>query len=112
MRVCLINPPRIQPKLWGNLGILQPMEIAYVAALLERQHQVQIIDSANEGWKNFEQIDETKCRQGLTNKDLEARIKQFSPDVVGVTVSFSGWWKTAYEVCSLVKSNDKDVITC
>lgn len=111
MRVCLINPPRIQPKLWGNLGILQPMEIAYVAALLEKQHEVQIIDSANEGWKNFEQIDETKCRQGLTNKDLAARIKQFSPDVVGVTVSFSGWWKTAYEVCSIAKSNNKDVIT-
>ena len=87
------------------------MDIAYVAALLEKQHEVHIIDSANEGWKNFEQIDETKCRQGLTNKDLAARIKQLSPDVVGVTVSFSGWWKTAYEVCSIVKSHDKDVVT-
>jgi len=111
MRVCLINPPRIQPKLWGNLGILQPIETAYVAALLEKQYAVHIIDSANEGWKNFEQIDETKCRQGLTNKDIEARIKQWSPDVVGITVSFSGWWRTAYEVASIVKNYDKDVVT-
>jgi anaerobic magnesium-protoporphyrin IX monomethyl ester cyclase len=111
MRICLINPPRIQPKLWGNLGILQPMDIAYVAALLEKQHQVQIIDAANEGWKNFEQIDETKCKQGLTNKEIETRIKQLSPDIVGITVSFSGWWNTAYQVASTVKNVDKDVIT-
>lgn len=108
MRVCLINPPRIQPKFWGNLGILQPMDIAYVAALLEKEHQVSVIDSANEGWKNFEQIDETKCRQGLTSKVLAARVKQLKPDVVGITVSFSGWWRTAYEVASTVKAYDKD----
>jgi anaerobic magnesium-protoporphyrin IX monomethyl ester cyclase len=111
MRICLINPPRIQPKLWGNLGILQPLDIAYVAALLEKQHEVRIIDAANEGWKNFEQIDGTKCRQGLKNKEIEARIKQWSPDVVEITISFSGWWKPAYEVASIAKNIDKDVIT-
>jgi len=111
MRICLINPPRIQPKLWGNLGILQPLDIAYVAALLEKQHEVRIIDAANEGWKNFEQIDETKCRQGLRNKEIENRIKKWLPDVVGITISFSGWWKTAYEVASTVKNVDNDIIT-
>ena len=111
MRICLINPPRIQPKLWGNLGILQPLDIAYVAALLEKRHEILIIDAANEGWKNFEHIDETKCRQGLRNREIEDRIKKWSPDAVGITVSFSGWWKTAYEVASTVKNLDKNVIT-
>src|SRR4030067_3757767 len=111
MRVCLINPPRIQPKLWGNLGILQPLDIAYVAALLEKQHEVHIIDAANEGWENFEQIDGTKCQQGLKNKEIAARIRQWSPDVVGITISFSGWWKSASEVASIVKDIDKDIIT-
>jgi anaerobic magnesium-protoporphyrin IX monomethyl ester cyclase len=110
MRICLINPPRVQPKLWGNLGILQPLDIAYVVALLEKQHEVRIIDAANEGWKNFEQIDGTKCRQGLKNNEIATRIKQWSPDVVGITVSFSGWWKPAYEVASIAKNIDKDVI--
>jgi magnesium-protoporphyrin IX monomethyl ester (oxidative) cyclase len=111
MRICLINPPRIQPKLWGNLGILQPLDIAYVAALLEKQHEVRIIDAANEGWKNFEHIDETRCRQGLKNKEIEDRIKKWLPDVVGITISFSGWWKTAYEVASIVKNVDNDITT-
>jgi len=87
------------------------LEIAYVAALLEKQYEVHIIDAANEGCKNFEQVDGTKCRQGLKNKEIAVRIKQWSPDVVGVTISFSGWWKTAYEVASTVKSIDKDITT-
>jgi len=111
MRVCLINPPRIQPKSWGKPSVFQPLDIAYVAALLEKQHEVQIIDAPNEGWKNLELIDGTKYRQGLDNKEIATRIRRWSPDVVGITIPFSGWWKPAYEVASLVKSIDKDVIT-
>src|SRR3990170_4743399 len=111
MRVCLINPPRIQPKLWGKPSVFIPLDIAYVAALLEKQHEVHIIDTANEGWNNLELVDRTKYRQGLKNKEIAARIRQYSPDVIGITIPFSGWWKPAYEVASIVKSIDKDVIT-
>src|SRR3990170_2965045 len=111
MRVCLINPPRIQPKLWGKPSVFQPLDIAYVAALLEKRHEVHIIDTANEGWNNLELIDRTKYRQGLKNKEITARIKQCSPDVVGITIPFSGWWKSASEVASIVKDIDKDIIT-
>jgi anaerobic magnesium-protoporphyrin IX monomethyl ester cyclase len=111
MRVCLINPPRIQPKSWGKPSVFQPLDIAYVAALLEKQHKVQIIDAPNEGWKNLELIDETKYRQGLENKEIAIRVKRWSPDVVGITIPFSGWWKPAFEIASLVKSIDKDVVT-
>ena len=31
MRVCLINPPRIQPKARGKPSVHQPMDLAYVA---------------------------------------------------------------------------------
>jgi hypothetical protein len=111
MRVCLINPPRIQPKSWGKPSVAQPLDIAYVAALLEKQHKVHIIDAPNEGWKILEEIDGTKYRQGLTNKEIADRIRQWSPDVVGITIPFSGWWKPAYEVTSIAKSIDKDIIT-
>jgi anaerobic magnesium-protoporphyrin IX monomethyl ester cyclase len=110
MRVCLINPPRIHPKLWGKPSVFQPLDIAYIAALLEKQHEVRIIDAPTEGWKNLEEIDGTKYRQGLSNKEIAIRVKQWSPDVVGITVPFSGWWKSAYEVVSAVKSINKDII--
>ena len=112
MRVCLINPPRIQPKLWGKPSILQPLDIAYVAAVLEKQHAVQIIDAPNEGWEHLEEIDGTKYRQGLTNQEIAARIKQWKPDVVGITIPFSGWWNPASEVASIVKGIDKEHHYC
>jgi magnesium-protoporphyrin IX monomethyl ester (oxidative) cyclase len=87
------------------------LDIAYVAALLERQHKVCIIDVPTEGWRNLEEIDGKRYRLGLTNKETSARIKQWSPDLVVITVPFSGWSKTAFDVASAAKSIDKDITT-
>jgi anaerobic magnesium-protoporphyrin IX monomethyl ester cyclase len=111
MRVCLINPPRIHPRSWGKPTVYQPLGIAYVAAVLEKQHKVSIIDSPTEGWRNLEQIDETKYRQGLKNEEIADRIRRWSPDIVGINIPFSGWSKAAFEVASVVKSIDKDITT-
>jgi anaerobic magnesium-protoporphyrin IX monomethyl ester cyclase len=101
----------MHPKLWGKPNVFQPLGIAYVAAVLEGQHKVGIIDSPTEGWRNLQQIDGTKYRVGLRNEEIEARIKRFSPDVVGINIPFSGWSKGAFEVASIVKNIDKDIIT-
>ena len=53
MRVCLINPPRIQPKAWGKPNVFPPIVLASVAAVLEKKHSVSIIDAPTEGWKNL-----------------------------------------------------------
>jgi magnesium-protoporphyrin IX monomethyl ester (oxidative) cyclase len=109
MRICLINPPRIHPKSWGIPGAFQPLDIAYVAAVLEKNHKVQIIDSPTEGLPSFEQFDETKYRIGLKEEELEKRIKHWSPDLVGITVPFSGWSKTAFETVASVKKVDENI---
>ena len=111
MRVCLINPPRIHPKSWGRPSVFQPLDLAYIAALLEMQHEVCIIDAPTEGWKNLEEIDGMRYRQGLTNDEISRRVRNWSPEVVGLTIPFSGWWKPATEVFSAVKEVDKDITT-
>jgi len=111
MRICLINPPRIHPKSWGKPNVYQPLELAYVGAVLERQHEVSIIDAPTEGRKNLEDIAGTKYRVGLANEEIASRLKRWSPDVVEIHIPFSGWWKAAYEVASTVKDIDKDIIT-
>jgi anaerobic magnesium-protoporphyrin IX monomethyl ester cyclase len=111
MRVCLINPPYIHPRLWGMPYLLPPLGMAYVAAVLEKQHKVHIIDAHVEGWANVKQIDETRNRIGLSYEDIEARVRKFSPDVVGVTVHFSGWSSMAYDIASMVKRIDKNIVT-
>ncbi|MDG6223379.1 MAG: radical SAM protein [Candidatus Bathyarchaeota archaeon] len=111
MRVCLINPPRIHPKVWGQPTVYQPLSIAYVAAVLEKQHEVIIIDAPTEGWRNSVDIDETNSKVGLTNEQIAEKIKQFSPDIAGVSIPFSGWSKAAFEVVSVIKNVDKDITT-
>ncbi len=111
MRVCLINPPRLHPKLWGKPNVFQPLGIAYVAAVLEKQHKVRIIDSPTEGWGNLQQVDGRKYRVGLTNTEIMNRISQWAPDVVGINIPFSGWSKGAFEIASIVKETDKDIVT-
>lgn len=111
MRICLINPPRLHPKSWGKPNVFQPLELAYVAALLEKEHKVTIIDAPTEGRLNLEEVDETKYRVGLSRQEIEDRLRRWSPDVVEIHIPFSGWWKTAYEVVSAVKSIDKDITT-
>ncbi len=87
------------------------MDIAYSAALLEKEHKVTVVDAPTEGWKTLADFDEKRFRLGLTNEEIAARVKQWSPDLTVITVPFSGWWKTAFEAASAVKSVDKDIPT-
>jgi len=111
MRVCLINPPRIQQKLWGKPAAFQPLDIAYVAAVLEKEHAVSIIDCPTEGWRNLQEINGVKYRLGLSKEEIAARIGKWKPNLVVITVPFSGWWQTAFETASAVKSVDPDIKT-
>ncbi len=111
MRVCLINPPRIQPKAWGKPNVFPPIALASVAAVLEKKHQVNIIDAPTEGWENLEEIDETKYRVGLSAQTIRERIRQWNPDVAVVEIPFSGWSKTAFEIVSIAKACNKDIVT-
>jgi len=110
MRVCLINPPRIQPKAWGKPNVFPPIVMASVAAVLEKKgHAVSIIDAPTEGWENLLELDATKYRVGLSAETIEARISQWKPDLVIVEIPFSGWSKTAYEVVSIAKKARKNI---
>jgi anaerobic magnesium-protoporphyrin IX monomethyl ester cyclase len=109
MRVCLINPPRIQPKAWGKPNVFPPIVLASVAAVLEKKHVVSIIDAPTEGWRTLVEMDETKYRVGLSAQTIANRIGEWNPDVVIVEIPFSGWSKTAFEVVNAVKATKKGI---
>ncbi len=111
MRICLINPPRIQPKTWGEPSVYQPMDLVYVAAVLEKKHDVCIIDVPTEGWKKLQDIGGTRIRQGLTNDEIAVRIRKWKPDMAVITVPFSGWSRAAFETAAIVKQVNQDIVT-
>jgi anaerobic magnesium-protoporphyrin IX monomethyl ester cyclase len=110
MRVCLINPPRIQPKVWGKPNVFPPIVMATVASVLEKKHEVSIIDAPTEGWENLEELDESKYRVGLSSQAIAARLGEWKPDVAILEIPFSGWSKTAFEVAGTVKKVNKNTV--
>ena len=79
-------------------------------------YTVQIIDAVYEGWDNdkyyFTAEDGSIInRYGLDIADLEKRIIEQDPDIVGITVPYSHQWGNAREVADLVKKIDSRIVT-
>ena len=87
------------------------MDLVYVAAVLEKRHEVCIIDAPTEGWNKLEEIGGNKIRQGLTKEEIATRIRKWSPEMAVITIPFSGWSPAAFETASLVKEVNKNIVT-
>lgn len=111
MHVCLVNPPRIQPKAWGKPNVFPPIGLAYVAAVLEKAHRVSVIDAPTEGWRTLDDAGGNTYRVGLSDAQIAEKLGEWAPDVVGIEVPFSGWSRTAFAVAAIAKSISKDVVT-
>ncbi len=87
------------------------MDLIYVAAVLEKNHDVCIIDAPTEGWRKLQDIGGNRIRQGLTKDEIAARIRQWKPEMTVITVPFSGWSRAAFETATIVKQVNKNIIT-
>jgi magnesium-protoporphyrin IX monomethyl ester (oxidative) cyclase len=85
------------------------MDLAYVAAMLEKTHEVQVIDIPNEGWEILVEMEGAMYRQGLKKEVVADRIKSFKPEIVVMPIPFSGWARAAFQVAATVKSVDKGI---
>ncbi len=83
--------------------------MASVAAVLEKNHIVSIIDSPTEGWENLLELDETKYRVGLSAETIAERVAKWNPEVVGLEIPFSGWSRTAFEVAATAKKVNPNI---
>ncbi len=91
---------------------MPPLGLAYIAAVLERDgHEVQIIDCVAEGFDNLQLQADGRRRCGVQGAELQQRILDFVPRIVGVSCLFTAQAKSAYDVCRLAKSTGLDLIT-
>src|SRR3989338_167903 len=117
-RILFIQPPAFSWRLdRADINPKPPPGAAYIAAVLEREgYEVGILDAFVEGWfrKAVPLEDDPQNvpsdaieRVGLTFKEIAERIKEFKPDVVGVTNLFTCQRKNAHAVCRTVKEIDR-----
>lgn len=106
MKILLINPAfdYYSP----HLLIKEPLSLAYLAAYLRKHgYCTAILDAAASEVKKNGAV----WHYGLSKQDVIHRIKEFKPDIVGITCPFSLRIDTALEIARSAKEISKTIIT-
>lgn len=106
MKILLINPPFNYFS--RHLLFNEPLSLGYLAAYIRKfGYSVSILDGAAGGIINQGNF----YRYGLKDSEVKKRIKEYKPDLVGITCAFSLRIDAALRVAKLVKKVDKNIIT-
>jgi len=111
MRILFISHPiTIEPGHEENFGAYPPLGLAYIAATLENAgHEVKIIDGFAEGIHVKQQCDD-RIKIGLKDESILAQIKEFVPNIVGISNNFTTFYEDAHDLAALIKINFPEVI--
>lgn len=129
MKILLINPPI--EDFYFTPSRAYPLNLLYLAASLrDRGHQVKIINALEtsrqtislpkqfEYLKQYYQPNESPfClfdqfyHFGLSWDELSRQIKQYQPDLAGISANFSPYFDCGKQVAKLVKTINSEIIT-
>lgn len=111
-KILLIIPPANIYDGCKDINPIPPIGLGYLASALKKEgKRVQILDCLAEGWEIISPVAENIERIGLTFETIEEKIKEFSPDIVGVSNHFTRQRKNAREIYKIAKKVNKDIIT-
>lgn len=111
-KVLLIYPPLTIAKNDYPKNRL-PLGLAYIAGVLCKKLpklEVAILDSVAEGVTTKVEVDGMN-QWGLSVYDIYKRIKEFSPDIIGISSQFSIQSNVVFELCEIIKVVNKKTIT-
>ncbi len=109
-RVLLIHPSiRIARE---SLKFCQmPLGVAYLAAYIRHRFETRVLDATAEGYDHEEEDDNGFFRYGLSLADVMKRVREFSPDVVGISTPFSPTYPVVEDVAEAIKRHDPTIVT-
>ncbi len=111
-KVLLFIPPAFTFKDDIDVNPLPPLGLGYLAAVLEIAGiEVKVVDCLMEGWKDRVEVGENIIRIGLPFDRIEAIIKDYGPDIVGVNSLFTKQRDNAHKIYEAAKHVDSNIIT-
>lgn len=115
-KILLIEPPVTRPSDFSakrvRIGVVPPLGLAYIAAVLEKNgYEVKILDCLIEGDMQGVAYKENQIRYGLIDEEIKNKIKEYSPDMVGVSCLISAKVYDMLNVCRIAKEVDSNYIT-
>ena len=114
MRILLVQPAsNIMKSRKEAKPALQPLGLGYIAGTLiaNGYKDVEILDVLTEGYYNETPFKKDYIRYGLSPKEIKKRIKEFNPDIVGVTCMCDLRKYHALEICELTKEVNPNITT-
>ena len=110
VRVLLINPPITTPLAEPHV-LEPPLGLAYLAAVVEREgYEVRILDAFASGALNIKR-DGEYVRAGLDDDDIQRYVREFAPQVVGISAAFTAVIRDSHHAARLVKEVDPQILT-
>jgi len=89
-----------------------PLGIGYLATVLElKGYDVKIIDSVVEGYTEEREEENGEITFGLSDTEIEKRIKEYEPDIIGVSCLMTKQSSNAHNICRIAKKVNPKIKT-
>jgi len=109
-RVLFINPPLSSTVKVKFASHQIPLGFLYMAGLLEKNSFVVKILDCPLYFRQKREISKDSVRIGIFPEQIEKEIREFKPDVIGVSCSFSMFESDSFEVINLIKKINRKII--
>ena len=114
MRILLVQPAsNIMKNRKEGKPALPPLGLMYIAGTLQANgfKDIKILDVMSEGYYNETSFKKDYIRYGLSPKEIKDKIREFNPDIIGVSIMASIRKYHAYEICKLAKEVNLRIVT-
>ena len=109
VRILLIHPPLTLPIVEAP-SLEPPLGLAYLAAYVEKAgYEVRILDAVASGVMNIKREGDY-VRVGLDDSDIEDYVRDFAPQIVGISAAFTETGSDSHHVAGLVKEVNPEIL--
>ncbi len=109
-KILLIYPPSTQT-IGQPRDCAPPLGVAYLGAVLKKDHKVKLLDATAEGHRNLETLGNGMLKYGLAYQGIKDQIADYSPNVIGLTCLYSSQLPFVRKICQLAKEIKPKTIT-
>ena len=109
-KILFINPPLSQDSRVKFPNHQFPLGFLYMAGILEKNNFLVKILDCPLFYKKKVRVDENTIRFGISKKEIEKVVKEFKPDIIGVSCSFSMYESDSFDVIDFIKEINKNII--
>lgn len=107
-RVMLINPPQTYFEKSGGFNVYFPIGLLSLAAAVKDKCELKILDCLVEKFRISKR--RNKTIYGSPPKDIERAIRNFKPDIIGISCPFSSQLENSIKVANLCKEINPKVL--